>query len=120
VIASRNSADGSLAVLVWRHADDQYLEDGELTTVELEVTGLDAGEWTVEHWRIDRNHSNSHTIWQDLGAPQDPTPEQLATIRDRQGLERFAEDAKVTVDGPWTTQLELPLPSLSVIVLREA
>jgi xylan 1,4-beta-xylosidase len=120
VIASRSSADGSVAVLVWRHADDQYLEDGEPTTVELEISGLTAGEWTVEHWRIDRNHSNSHTIWQDLGAPQDPTPEQLATIRDRQGLERFAEDVQVTVSDSWKGRVELPLPSLSVIVLREA
>ena len=33
------------------------------------------------------------------GAPQDPTPEQLAAITARQGLERFADDAVVEIDG---------------------
>ncbi|GAB3952979.1 beta-xylosidase [Kribbella albertanoniae] len=116
-IASRSSSDGSLAVIVWRHADDQYAEDSAPTEVEVEFPGL-SGAWTVEQWRIDRDHSNSHTVWQAVGSPQDPTPEQLATITDRQGLERFADDAEVTaVDGVSLT-LELPLPSLSLVVLR--
>ena len=72
----------------------------------------------MRHWRIDRNHSNSHTVWQDLGAPQDPTPEQLATIMDRQGLEHVADDAHVTADGgALPLQVELPLPALSLLVL---
>ena len=120
VIASRASADGSVAVLVWRHADDQYAADTTTARVDLEVNGLDSGDWTVQHYRIDHSHSNSHTVWQDLGGPQDPTPEQLATITDRQGLERFADDAAVTVDGALSLTLDLPLPSLSLVVLTRA
>jgi xylan 1,4-beta-xylosidase len=121
VLAARSSADGSVAVLVWRHADDQYAEDALPTAVDLQVKGLAPGTWTVHHWRIDRSHSNSHTVWQDLGSPQDPTPEQLATIKDRQGLERLGDDTQVTVgDSPVALQVELPLPSLSVVVLTPA
>ncbi|MFB6726700.1 glycoside hydrolase [Kribbella sp. NPDC056345] len=116
-IASCSSSDGSLAVLVWRHADDQYAEDSAPTEVGLEFPGL-TGRWTVEHWRIDRDHSNSHTVWQAVGSPQDPTPEQLATITDRQGLERYADDAKVTAIDGLSLTLELPLPALSLVVLR--
>jgi xylan 1,4-beta-xylosidase len=118
VLASAGSADGSVAVLVWRHADDQYASDEEPTVVDLRVDGLAAGEWTLQHWRIDAGHSNSHTVWQDLGAPQDPTPEQLATIIDRQGLERYADDTTVTVDEPGLSlTVELPLPAVSLLVL---
>ena len=121
VLASRATADGRVAVLVWRHADDQYAADDAATPVELSVSGLAAGEWTVTHWRIDQGHSNSHTVWQDLGAPQDPTPEQLATIADRQGLERFADDVTRNVgDGGLDLRVELPLPALSLIVLTPA
>jgi xylan 1,4-beta-xylosidase len=121
VLASRSAADGRVAVLVWRHADDQYSADDATTPVDLQVSGVAVGEWTVSHWRIDRSHSNSHTIWHDLGAPQDPTPEQLATIADRQGLERFADDVTETVaDGAVTLRVELPLPALSLIVLTPA
>jgi xylan 1,4-beta-xylosidase len=121
VLASRSSGDGRVAVLVWRHADDQYATDEATTPVELQVDGLAPGRWSVAHRRIDRGHSNSHTVWQDLGAPQDPTPEQLATIRDRQGLERFADDLVETVgDGGLALRLELLLPSLSLIVITPA
>jgi xylan 1,4-beta-xylosidase len=108
-----------VAVLVWRHADDQYAVDDDPTVVDLRVDGLAAGEWTLQHWRIDAGHSNSHTVWQDLGAPQEPTPEQLATIADRQGLERYADDTTVAVeDGQGLSlTLELPLPAVSLLVL---
>jgi xylan 1,4-beta-xylosidase len=121
VLASRSSTDGRVAVLVWRHADDQYAEDDAPTVVDLQVGGLPPGAWTLQHWRIDRDHSNSHTVWQGVGAPQDPTAEQLATITQRQGLERFADDARVTADGgALTLQVQLPLPSLSLLVLVPA
>jgi xylan 1,4-beta-xylosidase len=120
VLASRSSADGRVAVLVWRHADDQYATDEAATPVDLQVEGLAPGRWTVAHWRIDRSHSNSHTVWQDLGAPQHPTPE-LATVRDRQGLERLADDVTEAVgDGGLALRVELPLPSVSLIVLTPA
>jgi xylan 1,4-beta-xylosidase len=73
----------------------------------------------VRHYRIDATHSNSHTVWQDQGAPQDPTPEQLAAITARQGLEKFAGDTRAQVDGVLNLQLDLPLPSLSLVVLTK-
>jgi xylan 1,4-beta-xylosidase len=119
VIASRSSTDDSVAILVWRHRDDQYAEDPDATRVDVEITGLDTGAWTVQHYRIDATHSNSHTVWQDQGAPQDPTPEQLAAITARQGLEKFVGDSQAQVDGVFNLQLDLTLPSLSLVVLTK-
>jgi xylan 1,4-beta-xylosidase len=119
VLASAGSTDGRVAVLVWRHADDQYAVDDDPAEVDLRVDGLAPGDWTLSHWRIDAGHSNSHTVWQDLGAPQDPTPEQLATIADRQGLERYSDDTTVTVEDGQNLSLtvELPLPAVSLLAL---
>ncbi|MFI7066682.1 glycoside hydrolase [Kribbella sp. NPDC050124] len=119
VVASRSSSDGSVAILVWRHTDDQYADGKSSTRVDLEVSGLETGAWTAQHYRIDHSHSNSHTVWQDLGAPQDPTPDELAKITSRQGLERFTDDSVVQVDGVLGLHLELPLPSLSLVILTK-
>ncbi len=110
-----------VAVLVWRHSDDQYHRDDRATPVRLEVTGLQDGRWSLSHSRIDAGHSNSHTVWQELGAPTDPTPDQLKAITDRQGLEAFEPPREVTVAAghlEWST--ELPLPSVSLFVLERA
>ena len=113
-------SDGDeITILVWRHTDDQYAADPATARVDLEVNGLDSGPWTVQHFRIDHSHSNSHTIWQELGAPQDPTPEQLAAITARQGLERFTDDVAVEIDGGFTMALDLRRPALSLVVLKK-
>ncbi len=116
-LASKDG-DGTIAVLVWRHTDDQYQVAETETPVELTVAGLDADSYTLQHFRIDMAHSNAHTVWQSLKSPQDPTDEQLTAIKARQGLEALAEpqDVSVTV-GTLALQVSLPLPSVSLLVL---
>src|SRR5690606_8584344 len=83
--------DGAVAALVWRHADDQYASDAEATATALEFTGLASSSYTAAEYRIDAAHSNAHTMWEELGSPQDPDTETLARIRARQGLETVGE-----------------------------
>lgn len=117
VLASRDH-DGTVAVAVWRHADDQYLSDDRDCAVVLSVTGLAAGRYRVHHLRIDAEHSNSHTRWREQGSPQDPTPGQLAAITARSGLEPFEpETLRDPADGALSLDLSLPLPSVSLVVL---
>ncbi len=80
VLASADDASGPgaarrVALLVWRHTDDQ-------------------------HHRIDAQTSNPHTRWVEQGSPPFPTPEQLAAITARQGLEEAEPPRTVSVrDG---------------------
>lgn len=115
------SEHGQLAVVVYRHADDQYQHDTENAAVSVEFSGLAAVGYTLRHYRIDRTHSNAHTVWQELGSPQDPSAEQLAAIHARQGLETFEADRCVAAnDGSLTITLDLPLESASLLVLTPA
>ena len=116
-LASR-SEDGSVAVLVWRHIDDQYQTSDDLTPVTVSVRNLPAGSYRLRHLRIDADHSNSFTVWQQLGSPQDPTPEELAKITERQGLEQFETERRLTVDGDVSLEVALPLPSASLLILE--
>jgi xylan 1,4-beta-xylosidase len=114
-LASRGE-DGTLAVLVWRHTDDQYQTDDEPAVVQLAVDGMDDGDYRLSHHRIDSDHSNSHTVWQQLGSPQDPTEEQLAAIKKRQGLEELTAPRTVRAQGRVSLEVSLPLPSVSLLI----
>jgi xylan 1,4-beta-xylosidase len=117
-LASR-SAKGAVAVLVWRHTDDQYQTDEQTARVAVEVAGLDASDYTLQHYRIDATHSNAHSVWRDLGSSQDPTEDELSAIKARQGLENFEPVRDVRPDdGTLVLALDLPLPSVSLLVLE--
>jgi xylan 1,4-beta-xylosidase len=111
-----------VSILVWRHADDQYATapgDADVT-VRIERVPF-KGPLRVSHWRIDAVHSNSHTAWRGVGAPQDPTSSELAVIQQRQGLERLGPDRTETPsDGVLTLRIGLPLPSVSLVEIQRA
>jgi len=118
VLASTD-AEGRVTVLVWRHTDDQYRTDDAATPVDLTVHGLSEGQYSVSHHRIDADHSNAHTAWVAQGSPQDPSEEQLAAVTARQGLEELEPERRQGVEGgTFTARLDLPLPSVSMIVLE--
>lgn len=119
VLASRHE-DGRIAAAVWRHTDDQYRTAEAPTPVALTVRGLAPGGYRLTHHRIDATHSNSHTVWQELGAPQVPGPEQLAAIHAREGFEELtaAIEVEVPADGRLALTVELPLPAVSLLELE--
>lgn len=111
--------DGTVAVIVWRHADDQYQKDELETAVQVTVHGLSSERYRLEHLRIDGDHSNSHTAWVNAGSPQLPSADQLAAIIDRQSLESL--DHPVVVDcakSVLTCDIRLPLPAASLLILE--
>ncbi len=118
VLASR-SDNGSVAVLVWRHTDDQYQTSRDESAVSLTIRNLPDRSFRLRHYRIDADHSNAHTVWKELGSPQDPTPDELARITARQGLEELEEARSVSPErGAVTLDTTLPLPSASLLILE--
>ena len=90
--------------------------EGALVDVVLDRLPFEADRVRIRHWRIDRDHSNSHTAWQAAGSPQDPSEGQLRAIKDRQRLELFEPDRELPIqDGRLTLQIALPLPGVSLL-----
>ena len=86
--------------------------------MSVSLQGLAAGSYTLSHHRIDAEHSNSHTVWERLGSPQVPSEEQLAQIHAREGFEELEAPRRVTTSGgDLELTVELPLPSVSLLVL---
>ncbi|HEY8458535.1 MAG TPA: glycoside hydrolase [Actinopolymorphaceae bacterium] len=118
VLASR-AEDGGLAVLVWRHTDDQYQWAEQDTQVTVTIRNLPSQSYLVRHYRIDARHSNSYTVWKSLGSPQDPTDAELAQITARQGLEELEPARTVAAEsGRITLDVSLPLPAVSLLTLE--
>lgn len=118
VLASR-APDGTVAVMVWRHTDDQYQTDTGQTPVSIVVSNLPGATFTLRHYRVDAEHSNAYTAWKSVGSPQDPTDEQLATITARQGLEELEPSTMVSTRSDQVSlDIVLPLPAASLLILQ--
>jgi xylan 1,4-beta-xylosidase len=78
-----------------------------------------AGEVRLRHYRIDRDHSNAFTVWQGMGSPKQPTPEQYARLEKAGMLAPLGEPETLRVDDAKVTlRLKLPRQAVSLLVLE--
>ena len=107
------------AVLIWNYHDVNQPAAG--STTEVTVTGIPAGVARVllEHFRIDDSHSNAYTVWQSMGSPQHPTPEQYAALQSAGQLQLLTSPTWLNVDhGQITISTEMPRESISLLHLK--
>jgi xylan 1,4-beta-xylosidase len=108
-----------LCVLLWHYHDDDLT--GPDAEVRLELAGLPAkaGDLRVQHFRIDRDHSNAWTVWQRMGSPQLPTAEQVAELEQAGRLASFPSPALVATAADLAeARLNLPRQAVSLLVLE--
>ena len=109
---------GKVCVLAWHHHDDDV--PGPDADVELTLTGLPDGDGPVllEHFRIDRQRSNSFEAWKRMGAPQDPAPEQRAELERSSELALLGSPGWVRPEGgKLVIRFPLPRQAVSLLVL---
>jgi xylan 1,4-beta-xylosidase len=111
-IATRD-ARGNLAICLWN-----FDEAGRRTgtqSIELEIRpGKDRAN--IERYQIDAEFSNAYAAWKRIGAPQDPTPEQIAQIKQKEDLQKVeSQTAAPTSDGGLHYKFELPQPAVCLI-----
>lgn len=117
-VGERVDGGEAVTMLLWHHADDQYVAAAP-ADVAVTLRNLPFDAVRARHWRVDAAHSNAHTVWQAMGRPQDPTAEQLAELRRRQGLEEV-EPLRATPEGDRALGIALELPLHSVSLLEIA
>lgn len=117
VDALATKSEHEAVVMIWNYHDDDV--KAPAAEVHLAIAGIPAGvkRVLVEHYRIDETHSNAYTVWQAMGSPQNPTPEQYAQLKAAGQLELLDSPAWLDVtDGKLT--LETALPGQAVSLLR--
>ena len=119
-VLSSAEQDGGISAIVWHHNDDQYVRG--TNEVELEVRDLPcAGRHVqVTQHLIDEQHSNSHSVWLALGAPQDPTPEDVEAIQRRSSLEVVHDEGLESCPGSLTFQVSLKCPGALLVKVTPA
>jgi xylan 1,4-beta-xylosidase len=118
------SAD-RVAVAIWNGSLDQTKTGGDAALsrhVTLEVTGLAAGEYRVEHHRVDDEHSNIVRTWEALGGGDWPTEDQWSQLQAADELEPLLphDRLRVGADGVAHLAFDLPMPAISFVELRAA
>ncbi len=114
------AGDGVLSVMLWHYHDDDL--PGAYETVTLSITGLprDGRPVVLRHYRIDETHSNAHTAWLQMGAPQAPSAAQYAAL-DRASELALLESPRWlrANDSPGTQVIDVSLPRQSVSLCGE-
>ncbi len=109
-------ADREIAVMVWNYHDDDVAAPA--ATVQLTLAGLPAGaaRVLVEHYRIDADHSNAYTAWQQMGSPQQPTAEQYARLQAAGQLQLLGSPEWMDAqDGKLDLRFKLPRQGVSLV-----
>lgn len=116
-LATLNPQLSTLNLLVWHYHDDDV--PGPDAAVTLTLDGVSFAKATVEHFRIDQEHSNSFTAWKKLGSPQQPTPEQYAQL-EKAGRLAWLESPNTlnAADGRASLTFALPRQAVSLLVFR--
>lgn len=117
VSAVATRAERVINVMAWNYHDDDVMVAP--TPVSLRVAGVPAGvsKVLVRHYRIDRDHSNAYTVWQAMGSPQTPTPEQYKQLEAAGQLQMLGSPAWVAVKGG-AVELAFPLPRQAVSLVQ--
>lgn len=118
VSAMASLRDGKVCVLAWHHHDDDV--PGPAAEVTLNLSGLPAvdGPVLMEHFRIDREHSNAHEAWKRMGSPAKPTPEQKTDLERASDLATMGSPEWVRPEGgKLTVRFTLPRQGVSLLVL---
>jgi xylan 1,4-beta-xylosidase len=116
-ISALATRDGNAAsVMVWNYHDlDVSAPDAN---VSLTVNSLPAERVLMHHYRIDETHSNSYSVWLGMGAPQQVSKEQYATLEAAGKLEML--DAPKWIDtenGTAVINFALPRQGVSLVKL---
>jgi xylan 1,4-beta-xylosidase len=107
-----------IAAMVWNYNDDEA--PAPAAPVEVIVQGIPPAATRVllKHYRIDERHSNTYTAWKEMGAPQNPTPEQYPRLEAAGQLELLESPRWLWTDqGKVRIEFSLPRQGLSLLHL---
>jgi xylan 1,4-beta-xylosidase len=112
-IATRDNR--AAAILVWNYHDDDLA--AEPAQIDLTIDGLPSPRVTIEHYRVDADHSNAYEAWKRMGSPQAPTADQYAQLEKSGQLAQMVAPARVEARGG-RVQLPMTLPRQGVSLVR--
>lgn len=109
--------ENEMTIMVWNYHDDDVL--GEIDKIELTIDQLPSKKAYLHHYRVDQEFSNSYTAWQNIGAPQDPTPQEYRIVENAGQLQLYTSPEWISINNKKATiNLELPRQGVSLLKLE--
>lgn len=114
VNALASKEEGQAAVIVWNYHDDDLAAPP--SEVNVNINGIPAEQALVRHYRIDEEHSNAYTVWQEMGAPQQVTRDQYKKLEQSGQLELLTSpEWKEVKNGRIPVAFSLPRQGVSFL-----
>ncbi len=111
------ASDKQTAALIWNYHDLNTLDSSE--KVKLSLTNLKSNSFTLYHYRVDTENSNSYELWKKMGSPQNPTEAQITELEEAGQLDQLGSTNSMQVSGNgFEISLDLPAQAVSLIVLE--
>ena len=104
------------AVMVWHYHDDNLPAPD--APVSVRIAGVPVQRVLIQHYRIDKQFSNSYEAWKKMGSPKTPTSEQITELEKAGQLQLLTSPEWVTVkDGNVMLTMALPRQGVSLLKL---
>jgi xylan 1,4-beta-xylosidase len=114
--AMATRSDHDIAVMLWNYHDDDLPAPAAVVHLTLAAIPATAHRVLLRHYRIDRDHSNAYTLWKQMGAPQDPTPEQYIQLEAAGQLQLLGSPAWLGAEkGKVDLLFALPRQAVSLV-----
>ena len=111
---SKNGAQ----VLVWNYHDDDVSVAPANIELRIENLPQEVTRCLLQHFRVDRDHSNAHTVWTQMGSPPSLSEAQHKELESAGQLQLLTSPEWVSIENR-TVRLHLTLPreALSLVTL---
>lgn len=111
-LASRSKT--SVAVMVWNYHDDDVPAADAI--INLRLTNLTYKKLLLQHYRVDKNHSNSFEKWKEVGRPEDISNQQFSTLEQAGQLQLLNSPQWINVeDEEVSISFKLPRQGVSLL-----
>ncbi len=104
----------SAAVMLWHYHDDDI--PAADARIEVNLKGFTHKTVNFYHYRIDNDNSNAYEVWKKMGAPENPTTEQIAVLEKVGQLTLLTSPIYMkTKDGELKLMIQLPRQGVSLL-----
>ena len=103
----------SVSILIWNYHDDDLVANAAI--IPLILRGLPTKKAVLQHYRIDKDHSNSYEVWKKMGSPQNPTAAQYKELEQSGQLALLSKPKKIKMSNETKLSVELPRQGVSLL-----
>jgi xylan 1,4-beta-xylosidase len=116
VTALATRRDREITILAWNYQDDEMPADNVPIDLSVSQIPVQAERVLVEHFRIDRDHSNAYEAWKGMGSPLQPSTDEYRKIEEAGQLQEITSPQWMdTKKGQIALSFSLPREALSLI-----